>query len=141
METKKMKIQRGSSSYVEGTFKVYTKEEWMNKGRELFGENMLKWKFVCSSCGNIQSSEEFREFKEQGATPADAYFNCIGRYIDISKDAFSDNKPCNYTMGGLITLAKTVVIDEKGKEHFVFEFADQPVAPSSPEKEVSEKHA
>lgn len=116
-----MVIKRYSGS-VEGSFKVYTKDEWLSKGRKLFGEDMLKWKFICPSCRNVQTPEDFKKFKEQGATPSDAYFNCIGRFIDISKDAFSGNKPCNYTMGGLISLADTVVIDEKGKEHLVFEF-------------------
>ena len=58
----------------------YTKEQWLDKGKKLFGDDMMSWQFKCPSCGNMQTPEDFREFKDDGADPNDAYQKCIGRY-------------------------------------------------------------
>lgn len=104
--------------------------EWEAEGTEKFGKDMMKWKFECPACGNVQSPEDFRKFKDRGATPSDAYFNCIGRFVGGGDAFVTKTQPCNYTMGGLIRLAKTIVIDKEGIEHYVFEFA----SPASSEK-------
>lgn len=57
-----------------------THEEWVAKGKALFGDDMLKWKFVCPGCGHVQTPEDFRAFKDKGATPDSARNECIGRY-------------------------------------------------------------
>lgn len=89
-----------------------TKEKWLERGRELFGEDPLKWQFVCPMCGHIQTPEDFRQFKDRSAKPEYAYFNCIGRFTD-GKSCFDKTKdgPCDYTSGGLFCFAPIVVID------------------------------
>lgn len=84
--------------------------DWHAEGIARFGENPLKWKFVCPSCGMVQTAEDwkgygipFRDVDRQVG------FNCIGRRIlsvcptaDVVE--FGDmNKGfgCNYTGGGL----------------------------------------
>ena len=71
--------------------------------------------------------------KKQGLdlSPEIAWFSCIGRWLDIPDekvgtifDKDKGKQPCNYTLGGLIRLAKTIVIDPEGNEHRVFEFAE-----------------
>ena len=103
--------------------RTITLAEWKAEGTEKFGENMMEWKFECPACGNVQSPEDFMKFKDRGATPSDAYFNCIGRFAGYKKVPGKKTQPCDYTMGGLIQLAKTIVIGEEGEENRVFEFA------------------
>ena len=100
-----------------------TEEEWRKEGAVLFGPDTDKWMFKCPSCGNIQCTDDFRRYKDKGAMPSDSYFNCIGRFTGTENEIFSEEQPCNYTLGGLFCFVKTIVIDTKGKEHRVFEFA------------------
>ena len=57
-----------------------SREEWLAKGRELFGKDMLKWRFKCPRCGRVQTPEDFHKFKEKGAQPDTAYQECMGRH-------------------------------------------------------------
>ena len=103
--------------------KNLTKKEWEKEGNKLFGSNEFNWKFICPSCGNIQTPEDFRKYKGDGATPSDAYFKCIGRFIDGCEGSMDNEKsPCNYTQGGLLILSQIIVTDDKGKQHKVFDF-------------------
>ena len=100
--------------------------EWSSDGERRFGKDRMKWKFICPNCGNIQSPEDFKKYKDKGAKPDTAYFNCIGRFMDKCEGTMLNNKsPCNYTLGGLINFVKTIVISEDGKETHVFEFAPE----------------
>lgn len=109
------------------------KLDWLKEGKERFGEDPKAWKFVCPNCGNIQTIQDFIDLRDHDIEVQDAqvaYYSCIGRYdtrIPRAKiGTLGDPKEyCNYTLGGLITLNKTVVIDGKGKENRVFEFAEK----------------
>lgn len=59
---------------------TYTKEEWMAKGKKLFGDDMMQWEFKCPSCGNVQTPADFEQLKDKGATPNSAYQQCMGRF-------------------------------------------------------------
>ena len=111
-------------------YKDYTQEEWMKEGKRLFGEEFLNWKFKCPMCGNIQTPEEFRKFKDNGASPDSARQECIGRYLPKDKvtTAFGDkNKkvksPCDYASYGLFRIGHNIKLDN-GKETVSFPFAD-----------------
>ena len=98
-------------------------KEWEAEGKKLFGDDKLNWKFVCPNCGNVQTPEEFRQFKDKGAEPSHAYFSCIGRFMDNCKGTMGNKiSPCNYTQGGLFILSQIIVTDEKGEQHKVFDF-------------------
>jgi len=103
--------------------RTITLAEWQLEGTEKFGKDMMKWMFECPVCGNVQCPEDFRKFKNYGAKPSDAYFNCIGRFAGCNNVPGKKTQPCDYSLGGLIQLVKTTVIDEKNQEHCVFEFA------------------
>ena len=105
---------------------MLTRDEWLQKGKELFGEDMLKWRFVCPSCGHIQTAEDFRLYKDQGASPDTAHFNCIGR-LDGHGDVeiLSGKSPCNYTGGGLFNLNPVRVLDG---DKVISSFAFAPVS-------------
>lgn len=103
--------------------KTMTREEWHTLGVELFGSDYEKWLFVCPSCGNIASIGDYRKYKDKGATPDSATFNCIGRYMDGKvADMCSGERPCNYSSGGLFCI-NTLRIIVDGKNVPCFEFA------------------
>jgi len=104
-----------------------TKEEWMAKGKELFGENFEEWKFVCPGCGHVQTIADFRQYKDQGSSPNSATCECIGRYSG-GKSWFFDNLrrtggPCDYAGYGLLCISPITVLDGD-KEIHSFAFAE-----------------
>ncbi len=119
---------------IEGLPEVPLKE-WLAEGERLFGTDRTKWRFVCPSCGHVQSVEDFIELKRLGILTVDVdsvvAFSCIGRFdtripddkVGTIFDKEPKRQPCNYTNGGLFCLANLMVVDEKGKKHPVFEFA------------------
>jgi predicted RNA-binding Zn-ribbon protein involved in translation (DUF1610 family) len=65
---------------------MIAKEQWEAKGRELFGGDQERWKFVCPQCGHELSTRDVREQHAQDL-PAlrDGDFRveqeCIGRHL------------------------------------------------------------
>jgi hypothetical protein len=102
-----------------------TKQDWLAKGEELFGPELLNWKFVCPVCGNVQSPAEFKQYKDKGATPESALKECIGRYSGAKSTGLSGKKkPCDYAGYGFFRLSPIVVIDGE-HEQDVFGFAEE----------------
>ncbi|KKN00871.1 hypothetical protein LCGC14_1133440 [marine sediment metagenome] len=106
-------------------------EEWKKEGEKLFGDDPLKWKFVCPNCGHVQTMQDFVELHRlkiyKGKSPEVAYFSCIGRFDTriprIKIGTLGEPKEyCDYTLGGLIPLVRTVLITQGDKQN-VFEFA------------------
>lgn len=92
--------------------KEMTRDEWLSKGRDLFGEDMKQWQFVCPGCGHVQLVEDFRQYKEQGATPDSARNECIGRYSKGRSWAFEKKgQPCDYAGYGLLNICPVKVVD------------------------------
>ena len=85
------------------TVRSVTRAQWEAEGHEHFGSDPLAWAFVCPSCEHVQTT---RDYKDVGATIDDVAFNCVGRWVEGSKSAFSDMSPgpCTYAGGGLFTL-------------------------------------
>ncbi len=117
---------------VTGVHLIYTKDEWKARAEKLFGKDEFKWQFKCPSCGNIQTPDDFRKiknamenleglavetrFNNRLPTVEDTYYNCIGRFTGTRNEIFSKEKPCNYTLGGLMHLSHTVVKDDAGRD-------------------------
>ena len=40
--------------------KEYTKDQWLEEGKNRFGEDFINWKFICPRCGNIASGEDLK---------------------------------------------------------------------------------
>lgn len=110
----------------------YTHPELLAEGKRRFGEDFMQWKFKCPACGHVASAQEI---KDAGGNPeTQAYFCCIGRF----KGAGSPNKEhnengCNWTAGGLFgTLGRGItVVTPDGKEHHIFDFADEDCSSST----------
>lgn len=102
-----------------------THDEWLARGKELFGENSLQWRMVCPGCGHVQTPNEFRPFKDRGATPDSARQECIGRYTGGRSWAYDGGEgPCDYAAYGLFGIAPVKVTTPDGKEHSCFAFDD-----------------
>ena len=93
-----------------------THQEWWEKGEQLFGTDIMLWKFVCPSCGHVASVQDY---KDAGAPEGAVAFSCVGRYLPKSNEAFGGpgSGPCNYTGGGLIRLNP---VDVDGRKTFAF---------------------
>ena len=103
-----------------------TLEEWETEGERRFGPARIFWGFVCPSCGHVQTPEDFRQYKDKGATPNTAYLNCIGRYDGKHGAVEMGTRPgpCNYTSGGFFNF-NPVLVDRPGDPPIhVFAFAE-----------------
>jgi hypothetical protein len=100
-----------------------TLKEWLDEGKERFGEDFTKWKFKCPACGHINTGQEF---KDAGADPNDMYVNCIGRFTGKGSPQKGDSSGCNWAAYGLFgTLCKGRIVIKEGKEIEVFDFAER----------------
>ena len=88
-----------------------TKEEWAKRGSELFGPDMMHWRFVCPACGNVATPMDFYPFRDIRANPNSATCECIGRYDGHIHVVMGTSKPCNYAGYGLIDLCPVSVMD------------------------------
>lgn len=89
--------------------------KWRERGKLLFGESPENWRFKCPRCGESQTLAEFRQNKIENPE-GKFYFSCIGRWVE--------GRGCDWTLGGLLQIHRTEVIDEEGSVFRVFEFAD-----------------
>lgn len=112
-------------------YKDYTQKEWLEEASRLFGKDPQNWKFKCPICGNIQQMKDFKEFKDNGATPNSVTNECIGRYLPKEKvtSAFGNkNKkvksPCDYAAYGLFRIGHKIKL-ENGEETTSFPFAQE----------------
>ena len=105
---------------------TYTRDQWLDRGKELYGENMKKWMFRCPSCGHVQCGEDFISLKDGPDKASNVvYFSCIGRWDGhMDTPMLTDKSPCNYTCGGLFNIGETTVTlpgDEDSMTIFSFE--------------------
>jgi hypothetical protein len=101
-----------------------TIDEWQAEATKRFGDEPGNWKFVCPICKNVAAVDDFKPFKDRGATPDSARCECIGRYTLPKGKAIADEgKPCDYAGYGLFRLSPVVVVDGERESHS-FAFAE-----------------
>lgn len=83
--------------------------------------------FVCPMCGTVQSA---RDLIAAGAGLDFAgverflAFSCVGRWTDAGPPRRQlDGRPCNWTLGGLLSLHRLEVVDADGVRHPRFDLA------------------
>ena len=97
-----------------------SKEAWEAEGRRRFGNDFMKWRFVCPMCGHIASVEEF---KAVGASsPNDAFQCCLGRFTGKGAPKEGDSSGCNWTVNGLFKVGGASVV-HNGNEILIFDYA------------------
>jgi hypothetical protein len=106
-----------------------TVAEWRAEGERRFGPDERNWKFVCPMCGTVQGAEDFyTEGFARGAGQVNKVlgFACIGRWR-MAGPHQKGNPPgrgCDWTLGGLFHIHTLEVIDDEGKPHMLFDFAE-----------------
>lgn len=87
--------------------------------------------FVCPMCATVQSAKDLIDAgagADFDAVQRYIGFSCVGRWTGASTPRASpDGEPCNWTLGGLLSLHKLVVITDDGERHPHFE-------PATPEQ-------
>lgn len=110
---------------------TYTLEEWQAEAARRFGKDPMNWKFVCPSCGHVQS---VADYKAAGAPSTACAFACVGRWLPKQEEAFQERKgPCNYTGGGLIHLNPVKVVRPDGETTEAFDFAEADIKTATAE--------
>jgi hypothetical protein len=96
--------------------------DWNKEGENLFGKNMMDWKFVCPSCGYVAS---IQDWKNVGAREGHVAYSCVGRWMDNPNTMFKKKNggPCDYAGGGLFALNPVQVMRTDGTVRQTFEFA------------------
>ena len=102
--------------------------EWLARGRALFGEDPLQWRFKCPICGHVQT---MADFKAIGAQSQSAYRECIGRHLPKSASNLGGTpgkdgrkSPCDYAAYGLFQFGDKVIPEGQEKVITVFYFDD-----------------
>lgn len=92
--------------------------EWRTEAKERFGETN-NWKFVCPSCGNVQSPQDFVNAGcEPGIASNASYQECIGRR--------AEGQGCQWAAYGFLgTLGLGRIVIVGGDEVEVFNFAQE----------------
>lgn len=107
--------------------KKMTQAEWHAEATLRFGDNSKKWRFVCPSCGNVQTINDLLQYVGIKEAAKMVYFACIGRIDGKHGNVHMGTKPgpCNYTSGGLFVINTLIVECEGDRELLpVFEFDD-----------------
>jgi hypothetical protein len=101
-----------------------TLQEWLDEGKQRFGDDFTNWRFKCPACGHVASGQDF---KDLGANPNDMYQVCIGRVNGKGTDGTEgkdEGNGCNWAAYGLFgTLGKGRIVINEDKEVQVFDFA------------------
>lgn len=99
-----------------------TLKEWLDEGKERFGDDFTQWKFKCPACGHVNTG---KEFKDLGIDLNNMYNECIGRHTGKGSPKKGDSSGCNWAAYGLFgTLGKGRIVLNEGKESEVFDFAE-----------------
>ncbi len=88
-----------------------TERQYIQDATLLFGDDIMKWRFVCPACGHIASFKDY----QNAEVPLDSIaFSCIGRWLPVRQSVFMPNGgPCDYAGGSLFAL-NPVHIDGHG---------------------------
>jgi len=101
-----------------------TLADYVVEGEKRFGSDKKDWKFVCSSCGTVQGFHDFVRIGVKKSEIANYLgFSCIGRFTE-GETGTEGKIGCDWTLGGLFQVHTLEVIDDSGKKHPRFEFAE-----------------
>lgn len=92
---------------------VISYDDWRKELTGKFGDDPNLWKFKCVSCGNIQCKQDFTDIGVDGTDKV--YFSCLGRW--------KKGVGCDWTLGGLLSIHKRIVISPELTIVPVFETA------------------
>lgn len=90
-----------------------TMAELHAEAKERFGDDPINWAFVCPSCGDVATGQDFAL---AGLAPASVGQECIGRGLDLARRRGEDapSRGCTRAAYGLIAGPWEVVIQDRG---------------------------
>lgn len=113
--------------------KYKSEGEWKAEGRRLFGDDIMKWRFVCPICGHVATPQDWVTAGGDKARNMIA-FSCIGRLTINPKKAFGNDKrkkgPCDYAGGGLFTV-NPIQVGARKDRVFAFASPDPALQPAA----------
>lgn len=111
--------------------------EFVAEAKKRFGEDAVKWQFVCPMCDTAQSAEDFYATGkfQRGTGELNKFlgFSCIGRFTGQGDEGIAAknrgqkwDKGCNWTLGGLFQCHHIEIVGDDGKNHPHFDLAPAP---------------
>lgn len=105
-------------------------EDWHRQAIERFGPDPNHWRFVCPSCGHVQTRQDFLDLgMSQRQVDTIVGFSCIGRWNVTHRSEVvgyceqSRGYGCTYAGGGSINISPMTVLLPAGEERPTFGFA------------------
>lgn len=101
---------------------------WQKLGESLFGPDVDQWRFICPSCGHIQTRADWRKLgMNHRLIDMLLGFSCIGRWLNplraVEFGELSEGYGCMYHGHQRRNISPTVVIISPGEERPTFGFA------------------
>lgn len=110
------------------SMETMTQDELCEEMQHRFGPDPLKWAFVCPSCGDVATAQDF---KDADADPNQVGKECLGRALGVLKrqqpEGGYQGRGCDWTAYGLFRGPLCITTDE-GKEMWGFRIAPAPEA-------------
>lgn len=82
-------------------------KNWLEDGSERFGTDFSNWRFVCPNCKEVYTFKDLKEYTDSETASKYLGFSCIGR--------LTENRGCDWTLGGLFKIHSKEVIFDDGK--------------------------
>lgn len=96
---------------------LISRDAWLEKAKELFGEKPTNWKFKCINCGEVQTAMDFINAGiEKDKAMQLVYQECIGRHIE--------DRGCDWCLYGLFKIHE-LEVEHEGTKIAVFKFAEE----------------
>lgn len=89
--------------------KVLTRDEWIQLGQMLYGQDVNTWEFKCFFCGRVQSAKSIRDEQSKGVLSK--RFGKLNKGVPFVPELCCYAPDCDYAANGLITTGVLVVID------------------------------
>jgi len=111
--------------------KTITMDWLLQKGKELYGENRLDWKFKCPHCKSVQSGNSIIQQMKEGI--GSQRHGILKKGDSLKPETQCYSPECNWLANGLFNSGLLLIIDPK-KPHdanlkencyYVFPFADE----------------
>ena len=86
-----------------------SKDDWLKKAKELYGDNTEEWVFKCPMCGREQSGKTIREQMKNKVKSK--RYGLLKKGDEIFPECACYSPGCNYAANGLFTTGILVIID------------------------------
>lgn len=108
-------------------------DEWQQEAIDRFGEDSNRWSFMCPSCGQDQTREDFANLGENPRRVDQVLgFSCIGmwlykRHFDKVVDyaEYTKGYGCTYSGRGFPNISPVSVVLPNGQARPTFEWSNE----------------